>query len=115
MRGILFLLLFLSSLPLIFVSPFYGVLIWYVFSLGDFHTLTWGYLDNLYYAYIIVILTMISWMVSQTDKKQLPPPPLVVFPLLFSLWMTITSCFALAPAEDVWDRWVFVHKILFMG
>jgi len=25
--------------------------------------------------------------------------------------MTITSCFAFAPAEVVWDRWVFVHKI----
>jgi putative inorganic carbon (hco3(-)) transporter len=115
MRGIFFLLLFLSSLPLIFVSPFYGVLIWYIFSLGNFHTLTWGYLDNLYYAYIIAILTLISWVFSRADKKQLPMTPLVVLTLLFSLWMTITSCFALAPAEDVWDRWVYVHKILFMG
>jgi len=115
MRGIAFCLLFLSSLPLIFVSPFYGVLIWYVFSLGNFHTLTWGYLDNLYYAYIIVILTCVSWMISPRDKKQLPLTPLVVLTLVFSLWMTLTSCFALAPAWDVWDRWVLVHKILFMG
>src|SRR5215469_16379988 len=114
MRGIAFLLLFLASLPLIFVSPFYGVLIWYVFSLGNFHTLTWGYLDNLYYAYVIALLTCFSWMVSPKDRKQLPLTPLVVLTLLFSLWMTITSCFALAPAADVWDRWVTVHKILFM-
>jgi probable O-glycosylation ligase (exosortase A-associated) len=115
MRGIAFFLMFLASLPLIFVSPFYGVLIWYVFSLGNFHTLTWGVLDNLYYAYVIAALTCISWIISPKDKKQLPLTPLVVLTLLFSLWMTLTSCFALAPAWDVWDRWVLVHKILFMG
>src|SRR5580704_5248161 len=106
MRGIIFFLIFLSSLPLIFVSPFYGVLIWYVFSLGNFHTLTWGVLSDLYYAYIIAALTCISWIVSPTEKKHLPLTPLVILTLLFSAWMTITSCFALAPAEDVWDRWV---------
>jgi probable O-glycosylation ligase (exosortase A-associated) len=114
MRGYLFLLVFISSLPLIFVSPFNGVLIWYAFSLGNFHTLTWGFLNDLYYAYIIGILTCISWMFSRTDKKQLPLVPLVVLTLLFSVWMTITSCFALAPAEDVWDRWLTVHKVLLM-
>lgn len=114
MRGILFLLIFLSSLPLIFVSPFYGVLIWYVFSFGNFHTLTWGFLDNLYYAYIIAILTGISWVISPTEKVRLPLTPLVVLTLLFSVWMTITSFFALGPAGDVQDIWVFVHKILLM-
>jgi putative inorganic carbon (hco3(-)) transporter len=114
MRGLIFFVIFLSSLPLIFVSPFYGVLIWYVFSLGDFHTLTWGFLDNLYYAYIIAALTCISWIASPTEKKHLPLTPLVILTLLFSLWMTITSWFALAPDDAVWDRWVFVHKILFM-
>ena len=42
MRGLVFLLAFVSSLPLIFVSPFNGVLIWYVFSIGNFHTLDLG-------------------------------------------------------------------------
>src|SRR5216683_704920 len=36
MRGFVFFLVFISSLPLIFVSPFNGVLIWYAFSLDDF-------------------------------------------------------------------------------
>src|SRR5271165_4316812 len=114
MRGIAFLLLFLSSLPFIFITPFNGVLVWYVFSLGNFHTLTWGFLDDLYYAYIIAILTCVSWGFSRTEEKRLPLTPLVVLTLLFSLWMTITSFFALAPPEAVWPAWIFVHKILFM-
>lgn len=114
MRGFIFLLVFLSSLPLIFVTPFYGVLIWYVFSLGNFHTLTWGVLEDLHYAYIIAILTCFSWMISRTEQKRLPFTPLVILTLLFSLWMTITSLFALAPGVDVWERWEFVQKTLFM-
>jgi hypothetical protein len=34
MRGMAFFLAFVASLPLIFISPFNGVLIWYVFSLA---------------------------------------------------------------------------------
>ena len=40
--------------------------------------------------------------------------PLVVMTLLFSLWTTLTSYFALAPAGDVWTKWSFFQKILLM-
>jgi probable O-glycosylation ligase (exosortase A-associated) len=115
MRGLLFLVVFMASLPLIFVSPFNGVLIWYVFSLGNFHTLTWGFLSNLYYAYIIAILTCVSWLFCRGEKKRLPLTPVVILTLLFSLWMTITSIFAVAPATLVWGKWALVHKMLFMA
>lgn len=114
MRGLVFFLVFLSSLPLIFISPFYGVLIWYVFSLGNFHTLIFGPLASLNYAYVIAILTGASWLFSRTDKKQLPLTPLAVLTLLFAVWITFTSVFALGPAEDVWQRWFIVEKILLM-
>jgi len=115
MRDVVFLCVFLSSLPLIFVSPFYGVLIWYGFSLSNFHTLIWGIFGSLYLAYVIAILTAISWALSRTEKVRLPLSPLVVLTLLFSLWITITSYFfALAPVETVWERWEFVQKILLM-
>jgi probable O-glycosylation ligase (exosortase A-associated) len=115
MRGFAFFLVFVSSLPLIFISPFNGVLAWYVFSLGNFHTLIWGGpFSGLNYAYVIAVLTCLSWVVSRTDKKQLPITPLVTLTLLFSFWITFTSWFALAPSEDVWAKWATVQKILFM-
>ena len=115
MRGVLFFLAFVSALPLIFVSPFNGVLIWYVFSLGNYHTLIWGGpFANLNYAYIIAILTCISWTFSITDKKQLPLTPLVILTLLFMVWMTVSSYFALAPSSMVWSKWTETLKILFM-
>src|SRR5205807_2272617 len=94
--------------------PFNGVLMWYAFSFGNFHTLTWGFLSDLNYAYIIAILTCASWLFSGSEKKQFPLTPLVGLTLLFSLWMTVSSFSALAPSADVWDKWLTVQKVLFM-
>jgi putative inorganic carbon (HCO3(-)) transporter len=115
MRGLAFFLAFVSSMPVIFVAPFFGVVVWYIFSLGNFHTLIWaGPFTNLNYAYIIAFVTCTSWVFSRTEKKQLPVTPLVVLTLLFALWITITSCFALGSSDGVWGKWVLVLKILFM-
>src|SRR6266566_2784781 len=115
MRGLGFFLVFIASLPLIFISPFNGVLAWYVFSLGNFHTLIWGGpFAGLNYAYVIAILTCLSWFFSQTEKKQLPITPLVILTFLFSVWITFTSWFALSPSEDVWNKWIWVEKVFFM-
>jgi putative inorganic carbon (hco3(-)) transporter len=115
MRGLVFFMAFVASLPFIFVSPFNGVLVWYVFSLGNFHTLIWGGpFAALNYAYVIAVLTCLSWLFSRAERKQLPITPLVILTLLFSIWITFTSWFALAPGEDVWNKWITVQKILFM-
>jgi len=114
MRGLVFFLAFISSLPLIFVSPFYGVLIWYVFSLGNFHTMVFGPFANVNYAFVIAVLTCLSWIISRKERVHLPITPLVVLTLIFAFWITFTSWFALNPSEAVWIKWSTVEKILFM-
>src|SRR6516165_8023890 len=115
MRGYAFILLYLSSLALIFTGPFNGVLVWYAFSLGNFHTLIWDTsLATLPYAYPIAILTCFSWLGSRREKKKLPLTPQVILTILFSLWMTITSFYALAPEYDPWNKWLWVQKMLLM-
>jgi probable O-glycosylation ligase (exosortase A-associated) len=115
MRGYAFLLVYLWSLTLIFKAPFNGVLVWYAFSFGNFHTLIWDrYLATLPYAYVIAIVTGISWLFSRTEEKKLPLTPQVILTILLSLWITITSLFALAPGEDVWFKWTWFQKILLM-
>ena len=115
MRGYAFLAVFLWSLTLIFKTPFNGVLVWYAFSFGNFHTLIWDFsLATLPYAYVIAILTVVSLLFSRTEKKKLPLTPQVVLTIFFSLWITITSFFALAPGYDVWGKWTFFQKVLLM-
>lgn len=122
MRGLVFLSAFIASIPLIFVSPFNGVIVWYVFSLGNFQRVTWDVFGDLYYGYIIAIATCISWMISR-EKKSLPLTPLSVVTLLFMVWITITSISVAAEpfaarypgrAEQVWSQWIYVEKVLFM-
>src|SRR3974390_2030449 len=93
MRGLVFLSAFIASIPLIFVSPFNGAIVWYIFSLGNFNRYTWGVFGDLYYGYIIAIVTCFSWMISR-EKKSLPLTPLSVTTLLFMVWITITSLVA---------------------
>ena len=67
MRGLGFFLAFVACLPFIFAAPFIGVLVWYVFSLGNFHTLIWGGpFAGLNYAYVIAIITCLAWLFSRT-------------------------------------------------
>jgi putative inorganic carbon (hco3(-)) transporter len=119
MRGIVFLAAFISSIPLIFVSPFNGVIVWYVFSLGNFHTVTWGVFGGLYYGYIIAIATCVSWMLSR-ENKSLPLTPLSVMTLIFMVWITLTTVAANSAATIpghawvLWNQWKTVEKILFM-
>ncbi len=115
MRGYAFLLAFVLSSTLIFKTPFNGVLVWYAFSFGNFHTLIWdSSLATLPYAYVIAILTGVSWLFSRVEKKKLPVTSQVALTILFSLWITITSFFALAPGDDVWFKWIWFQKILLM-
>src|SRR5438046_3873340 len=113
MRGLGFFLAFVACLPLIFASPFIGVLVWYVFSLGNFHTLIWGgpfaYLN---YAYVIAIVTCLAWLLSRTEPKRLPLTPLVILTLSFSIWITFTSLFALAPRDAVWSNCPTLQQVL---
>jgi putative inorganic carbon (HCO3(-)) transporter len=121
MRGLLFITLFVSSLWFVFKSPFNGALLWYAFSLGNFHTLVWGFFSDLHYAYIIAFVTCLSWLISKEPKK-IPLTPLSVLTLVFAVWISITSVAALmaAPPDsqnfvaDVWYMWSRVEKVLFM-
>jgi putative inorganic carbon (hco3(-)) transporter len=117
MRGLLFILAFVSSLPFVFKSPFNGALLWYVFSLGNFHTLVWGFFSDLHYAYIIAFVTCFSWLISREPKK-LPLTPLVILTLVFAVWITMTSLVAAGAQEYragyIWYIWGRVEKVLFM-
>ena len=106
----LFLALFLGLLPLILVSPFAGVLMYYwldylppeqVYSL----TLLPGYL-----ALTIGALTFTVWLFA--EQKALPRP-LVVFSLMVALllWINVTSAYALAPHVGTYE-WYRTVKVI---
>jgi probable O-glycosylation ligase (exosortase A-associated) len=107
---LLFLVVFLGLLPVVLVSPFAGVLIYYwldylpsdqVYSV----TLIPGYLS-----FTIGALSFVVWLCG--ENKTLPRPLLVIFLMgALLLWVNVTSAYALAPEAATFE-WVRTVKVI---
>jgi putative inorganic carbon (HCO3(-)) transporter len=120
MRGSALLIFVLGSLPVCFVRPFYGILLWTVIAFLNPQSFVWGSGSYFPWALAVAIPTLIGvpifvrgWAHRLVSRE---------FFLVFALWIwfTITSVvstntsFFLHHAGDTWFRWGFVSKILLM-
>lgn len=113
MRDILITLIIFGSLPFILKEPAIGALMWVWVSVMNPHTQGWGFATQLPFAYIIALATMLSMLMSR-GPRNLPLTPVSLLLLLFVLWMTITTPFALLPGPS-WIQWQKVMKIMLMS
>ena len=113
MRDIVLSLVFAALLVMAFRIPAVGVYLYTWISMMSPHKLTYGFAFNLPFAQIAALVTLVMLVVTK-HKRALPRDPVVYTLVAMLLWMTVTSMFALAPASDVWDRWLFVLKIQVM-
>lgn len=107
---LLFLIVFLGLLPVVLVSPFAGVLIYYwldylppeeVYSV----TLIPGYLS-----FTIGALSFVVWLFA--ENKTLPRPLLVILLMgAVLLWVNVTSAYALVPEAATFE-WVRTIKVI---
>lgn len=112
MRDLLVVLIVFGSIPIIFVRPFAGILVWTWLSLMNPHRLTWSYAYDLRAALVVGAVTLIAWAVSREPKR----PPLTaatVFLALFAFWFSFANLFALLP-EEAWVKWEQSIKIVAM-
>jgi putative inorganic carbon (hco3(-)) transporter len=112
MRDIAITALLLASVPFILRRPIFGIFMWVWVSVMSPHRLTWDYAYNLPFAAIIAIATLVGMLFSK-EPKHLPITPVTVVLFLLTVWMNVTTAFALHPAEslEMWDK---VMKIMFM-
>lgn len=113
MRDIIVCLLVFGSIPLILKASSIGAYVWAWLSVMNPHKMAYGFAQNLPFAQVTAIFTLLSLFTSK-DRKRSPMTSITSILLLFMVWMTITSAFALGPTERVWDRWLFVFKIHLM-
>lgn len=90
-----------------------GAYLWAWLSLMNPHRLTYGFAYSMPFALATAIGTLVLLPFSK-HRRPLPLNGGVVMVLLLWVWMTLTSVFAIAPADIVWERWVFVSKIILM-
>jgi len=74
------------------------------------HRLTWGFARDLPFVQLAAIVTLIAYFFSK-EPKRLPLNGVTTFWLMFTLWVSITTIFALNPegANAEWFRFVKIQ------
>lgn len=109
MRDILVTLIVFGGLLFTFSRPYIGVLIWNWISLMNPHRLGWGFAYSFPFAQIIGIVTLFALLFSR-ERKSFPVTSATVVLVLFVIWETVTSFFAINQ-ESVWWSWSRSMKI----
>jgi putative inorganic carbon (HCO3(-)) transporter len=113
MRDILVTLLVLGGLPFIFKRPWFGGIMWVWISVMNLHSQAYGFARTFPFAAIIAGVTVTAMLLNK-EKFRLPNSPLTVVLILFFLWMSVTSMFAIHP-DQVSVQWIKVYKIFAMN
>ncbi len=110
MRDILLTLTIFGTVPVILVKPHIGVLVFSWISYMNPHRLTWGFAYNFHFALIIAATTILAWVISR-EPKRLPWNGVTLLLIAFTLWISLTTLFALYP-DPAYIKWERTIKIL---
>lgn len=112
MRDLLLFGIVFSLIPFMLKRPAVGSLTFAWISLMNPHRLTYGSAYDFPFAAMVAGLTLVSLLMSK-EPKRFPVTPATVTLIVFIIWMTFTSFFALEP-RFVWQEWDRVIKTLLM-
>lgn len=96
MRDLFVLAVVFGSVPVILARPWIGVLVWSWIAYMNPHRLAWGIARDFPVAMTVGVTTLVALLLTR-DRR---PPPLTretVVLALFTLWMVVTTLFALEP------------------
>ena len=99
MRDIVITLIVFASLPYTFKKPYIGALMWIWISVMNPHRLSWGFAYEFPFAAIIAATTMLALLAAPGPKRP-PDSPAVPVLVMFTIWMCITTVFAINPGES---------------
>ncbi len=119
MRDVVILGFFLSSLPICFIRPFYGILLWTIVAFVNPQHLAYGFAATFPLAQAVAIPTLAGFLIFNRGWRMLASGGFILIALLW-IWFTITSLVSAHSdlfaqhSGDTWYRWAFVSKILLM-
>lgn len=94
MRDIVLTIFIFGAVPFVLRWPWVGILMWNWIGIMNPHRLTWSFAFNLPFAQVIGITTLIGAVFSR-EPKRFPLNAVTVTLLVFIVWMSITTLFAL--------------------
>lgn len=105
MRSLAIFISIFSTLPVAFVLPFAGVLLWAWIAFMSPHREAYGFAFDFPFNFYVAATTMVTWLLSQ-EPKRLPPQTLPILFLAFAVLISITTYFALDHDYSLarWDK-----------
>src|SRR6266850_1189914 len=113
---------FVGSLPICFVRPFYGILLWAVIAfLNPQATLMyWSAAAAFPWAVAVAVPTLCGFVLFSRDWPRRLASREVLLMVLLWVWFTVTTIVSthtplfMPHADDTWARWEFVSKVMLM-
>lgn len=108
--------LLFGGMPVAFVNPVYGVLLYAMFGYLNPHRLTWSFAQNLPVAFYTAVATMAGWVFYKGDRK-LPVTRETVLMILLWLLASLGWVTALNPPGFAaeWDRFTKILLMIFLA
>lgn len=118
-RDILLLVFIFGSLPVCFIRPFYGILLWTMFAFLNPHRFTWDSAQDFPLAFAVAMPTLIGFIFFSRSWKQLLTREVFLLTILWGWFVFTALASSHAPvfahhAENTWERLELVSKILLM-
>jgi probable O-glycosylation ligase (exosortase A-associated) len=119
LRDVFLLVFFIGSLPVCFVRPFYGVIMWTIVAFLNPQSYLWGFGANVPWALAVAIPTLAGFCLFGMSSSGLRSRNVALILILWA-WFAVTSFVSVSTplfmhhSEDTWARLIFVSKILLM-
>jgi len=119
LRGLVLLVFFIASLPVCFIRPFYGIILWIIVAFLNPQAYVWDSYDALPWAAAVAVPTLLGILCFERRFERLFSREVLLLGVLW-VWFTLTTVITtqmpefLHHAPETWERWKFVSKIMLM-
>lgn len=115
MRDILVTMIVFGAIPLVFMRPWMGILLFSWISYMNPHRLTYGFAYHFQFALIAALVTIVAFAIGR-DPKKIPMTPITMLLILFIAWTSITTIAALEPenATEQYTKFIKIQLMTFL-
>jgi probable O-glycosylation ligase (exosortase A-associated) len=114
MRGLALLMFVAATLPMAFMRPLIGLMLWIMFSYMNPHRIAFGFATSFPWVMITAVITLISMSAHADQRQPLKMTPILALMTLFLAWTGFTTLFAVE-SSMAQAEWIRFFKILMMA
>lgn len=114
MRDLALLMFVGATLPIAFMRPVVGLMLWIMFSYMNPHRITWGFATAFPWVMIVAVVAIMATFMHAGQRQRIQAKPVIVLMTLFVAWTGITTLFAVEPVQAQ-QYWIQFFKIVLLA